>query len=448
MYHYGHFLDLVHQMKDKLTRLAKGLTSPPPFHEPKKANPLSLAAREEVKNIPGLPGLLQVWTEAPDKEHNIAVMLRRRTQYHHFRNRLNLNKDFLDIKLFRTMQQESAQKILSEEGKKLIEERGTKGFENWHANVERGITSTIEDVRNNLESVSPVLSIAIPLPALEKDGAKIFDDYFRMTESLKIKPMASKEHYEQGVFYPIIKTFETLLPLTFGGSFVSLYLVGSTTRGDAVPGISDINFVLVLRDEAGILTPTVHRLAEKVRENFGVQTEFIIKTITEFKASDATLLRFTCRMDGLLLTGVDLIGEEKFPKPGLGLTCLFKTRIKKDIEKVNFALSEDPPPSQEKVSELGKVAAEAGMRLMFGAAMADTARYERSFKGMYDVILQKYPENKKMTDIFFGVATGDGTVDLKNLRDLMSLFEIDSPLGKLLAQLDEKCEKLRQRQES
>jgi hypothetical protein len=439
MYHYGHFLDLIHQAKDKITRLTQGLTSPAPFKEPKKANPLTLASKEEIKRISGLPELLEVWTDEKDKKHSIAVALRRRTQYHHFRNRLHLNTDFLDIKLFRTMQQPEAQKMLSEEGKKLIEDKGNVGFEKWHADVAGRMENTIGDTQKNIESVAQILNESLGLPVLEDDAGIIFDSYFKMKESLDIKSVASLEHYNKTIFYPVIKSFEDLLPVTFGENLVSLYLVGSTTRGEAVIGKSDINFVMIMRDNVGFVLPVVQRLAEKIKEAIGVDVEWQVKTVMEFKNESEDLLRFICKTDGLLLKGVDSIGEESFPKPSLALTCLFKQKIKKDIDEVREHLSQDTVLSQDQVSALARRIAKAALRLMFSAVMADTAKYERSFVGMHKLVMEKYPENKYLTDIFFGLAEGSATVDIENLQNLMTGFDDDSSLGALVKQLDEKC---------
>jgi hypothetical protein len=446
MYHQGHFLDLVHQLKDKLTHFVHGIVHKPPFIEKKKVNPLTLAEKEEVKIISGLPELLRIWSQAPEAEHAIASTLRRRTNYHHFRNRLHLSSDFLDVKLFRTMQHENVQKILTAEGKKRIEEKGRTGFEKWHSDVERRIGETLEEVRVNIEKISETLLEKLELPNMEKDGKEIFEKYFAMSEQLKIKSIANND-YKKTPFYPGIATIEKFLPLYLKENLVSLYLTGSTTRGDAVYGLSDINIVVVIRDEATMRITGIKDLIEVIASRTGENIHYDLYTMSEFKKDEQRLLRFICQTDGLLICGVGSVDDEKFPKPGLELVCLFKKNAKKIIDSVLERVSQTPPPDQDEVSVLGRIVAKVGLRAMYWAVLADTAKYERSINGMYKAILQQFPDSKRMTDIFYGVASGDGTVDLENLKNILTGFETDSSLGGLLAQLDEKCEQLKNRKE-
>lgn len=445
MYHQGHFLDLVHQMKDKLIHLVDGLVHEPPFTEKEHADSNVLAEDDKVKVISGLSGLLKVWTQVPEAKHGIAVILRRRTQYHHFRNRLHLNSDFQDIKLFRTMQQESAQQILSDEGKKLIAEKGKAGFEKWHSEVLRRLGETTKEVQENIEAIATALLGNTPLPTLETEGKEIFDKYFASSESLKIKKVASSEHYKETLFYPIIKTIETVLPLLLGESLLSIYLIGSTTRGDAVRGLSDVNIVVVVRDSAEKVLPIIQKLIDGLATRTGEEIHLHTHNESTFKSNSQKSIRFTCHADGLLLHGTDLIGEEKFPKPGLELVCLFKDSAREIIKGIVAEVNKTPAPKQTEVTKLGRAAAKIGLRIMYWAVLADTARYERSAKGMRDAIDGKYPENKKMTDIFYGLVSGTGTVDLQNLKNLLSGFEDDSSLGKLMKQFDEKCTQLSKR---
>jgi hypothetical protein len=442
MYHQGHFLDLVHQLKDKLTHLVRGLLHEPPFEE-SDPDPLSLARSKKAADVPGLPDLLLVWTQTPESKHGIAVVLRRRTQYHHFRNRLHLTDAFQDIKLSRAMQKEQTKAMLSEEGQKFVEEKGRAGFDRWHSDLQKKMDKTIYEIQTNIESIGGAMLAHVPLPSPETDTSEIFQKYLAMTESLRIKNVANTE-YKQTLFYPIIKTVETSLPLVLGENLLSLYLVGSTSRGDAVRGRSDVNFVLVVRDEMDWLLPIVQELLRGLQRRTSEDIHCTAVSESAFKQN--RLLRFTCKTDGLLLRGVDLVGDESFPKPGLELVCMFKENFRAQIDLARKRAFRTPPPNQGEVTFLGRHVAKLGLRLMYWAALADTAKYERNFPGMFRVIQETHPKNKTVTDIFFKLVNDDATVNLESLHHLFEAFDEQIALGSLLDQLDEKCEGLAEQQ--
>lgn len=445
MYHLGHYLDLVHQLKDKVVHFVDGSFADSSYKEKKYAKVHRLLNQDKVQKVPRLVELLKMWQETYS-DNEITKTLRKRSNYHHFRNRLLLNRDFLDIKFSRTMQEEPVQQILSEKGKVLAKEKGEKGFQKWHAEFLKNMTETLEIIKQNIEEMADLVTTNLSLPLAEKDGLVISEQYFKMEESLKIKNVAGTS-FEKTAFNPIIQTIKTGLTTFFKNTISSIYLVGSTTRGDAIRGVSDVNVIVVVDDKNKILVPVINRMLVEIPRITGEKVSGLALSLGQLKGEDQKRLRFICKTDGLVIHGVDQLEEETFPKPGLGLVCLFNQGIKDRIARVRDLIENNPNLPQEEVSDLARSVAKVVLRLMFGAVMADTARYERNFSKMYEAVLEKYPQNKSVTDLIYKLVIGEGTVDFQNLKNLLTGFDDGSCFGELLKDLEKKCEGLKEKGE-
>jgi len=188
---------------------------------------------------------------------------------------------------------EGAQQLFTEEGKQLLAEKGDKGFAKWHTDVVQKMQHTTEMAAKNLEDVSKSLLEALPLPKVESDAGVVFDGYIKMRKSLEITNTAGNT-YKETALYPVIQSVEKLPPLLFGDAVLSTYLVGSTTRGDEVLGVSDLNFVMVVRDDSLAIIPLKKRVVSRFQVRNGVTIDLTVVNEAQFRDPASRKLRFIC----------------------------------------------------------------------------------------------------------------------------------------------------------
>lgn len=182
MYHQGHALDLVHQLKDKVARLVDALTMINRLT--KKASITNLLKKPRVSELPGLADVLREWEEA--HHGGIATALHLRTQYHHFQNNLSLHDKYLSLKTTRLLQQPEIQNVLTKAGKHWVCRRGEQDFRDWRDDILRKLRSTRDLVQKNIEKVAQALSVNTGLPNIENDGMRIIQDELRAQKSLNL----------------------------------------------------------------------------------------------------------------------------------------------------------------------------------------------------------------------------------------------------------------------
>jgi len=429
MYHQGYSLDLIHQLKDKLGHFVDGITTQGKFQERKHFNILKLANEEKISKIAGLVELLQEWSQEGNR--GIGVALRKRTQYHHFRNRLSLHEKYLDIKFARIFEQSKG--LLTKKGIKMIEDRGKQGMADWHADVIEKLESTIRLIEKNIENVSKALSEGLDLPNIEKEGEKILQGYFRMNESLRIKNVARGKIIPP--FLVIIREIVSAFREIQKGNLLSLYLVG-----DAHPNHSDINLIVVTEKEDSSLFYETQDFITRIYRDSGIATTLDIVTKGDFFNDENAKLRFICKTDGLLLIGDDLIRSEKTLKPGIRLAFLLNKDAKNKFRLIKNYLDKNPNLPQQKISKIAKDLSKMYIRVLFAEAMSNKAIYKRNIIKMADEIIKNHPESAKAIRLTQKIATGEATVDRKSLKNLVAAFE--DKLIPLLKQIESKNKEL------
>ena len=434
MYQQGYSLDLIHQLKDKLGHFVDGITTQGQFQERERLNILRLASEEKVSKITGLTELLQEWNQEGDR--GIGVALRKRIQYHHFRNRLPLHEKYLDIKFARTLEQSKG--LLTEEGVKMIEDRGKQGMADWHTDVIEKVESTIRLIEENIEGVSRVLAEGLDLPDIEKDAEKITQGYYEMNESLRIKNIAKGEIIPP--FLAIVREIVSAFREIQKDNLLSLYLVGSVTRGDAHLHHSDINLIAVIEKEDSSLFFEIQDFIRRIYRDSGITTTLDIVTKEDFFNDENAKLRFICKTDGLLLIGDDLIRSEKTLKPGLRLAFLLNKDAENKFQSIKNYLAQNPKLPQQEISKIAKDLSKMHIRVMFAEVMSNKAIYERNIIKMADAIIEHHPKGAKGIRLTQKIATGEGTVDRESLESLVAAFE--DKLIPLLKQIESKNKEL------
>ena len=172
MYHQGYFLDLVHQLKDKLCQMTKAIVAPEKNysqkHERHDAGVAKLITNPNIMKVPHLVDALSEWD---DSTHNgtIAIVLKKRTFYHHFKNPLPGDKNYMDAKMSHFMQSSSMQANLSDYGRQFFAEKGESSVTALQTEAKRKMSETLTAIEGNVQSIAQALIAYFKLP--KNDGA-------------------------------------------------------------------------------------------------------------------------------------------------------------------------------------------------------------------------------------------------------------------------------------
>lgn len=443
LYHQGNVLNLIHQLKDKIGHACDGLTSSEDYKEREKMKPLKLAEEEKIQQVPGLSEELKKWDQ--DSESGIGVALRKRTNYQHFRNKLGLHPELQKVKTFRTFQQPQSQANLSEYGKKSIAEMGKKSFEVWHQEVAEKVKASMQLAEEHVQNISKVLydCPTLNLPRVEEVGP-IYAAWEKVLEALKIENSADRKKVS-ATYEPLVANVEDMFPKIFGDQLVSVYLVGSIPRGEAIFPTSDVNLVSVVEDQKVVegVQQTLQEFSEKM-EMLGLYMDFGFISRSEFLSEPKKKLRFICKTDGVLIGGEDAIPkDEKFPKPGLALAALLNSDLKGMLQAAYKRVTEQESLPLHELKRLTLTVARAYLRLMFSAVMTESAVYERNLTKMREMVEKRYPENKELSDTIYKLATGESFTDQESLKNLIEGgLEEGRTFSNILKKISEENDKL------
>ena len=191
LYHNGYFLDLVHQLKDKTAQLLSAITNPDEKYSSKTESNVKLSKllnNDRIKRIPALAEALSEWDDSSHKG-SIAIALKKRTNYHHFKNPLTGTQSYFQAKNQRILLRPEMQLHLSDYGKQMIEEKRKSSLETWHTEAKEKMRKTSEAIDANLEAISKALVDYYRFPkAIDPAGKRIFMRYMPALEEIKTTP--------------------------------------------------------------------------------------------------------------------------------------------------------------------------------------------------------------------------------------------------------------------
>lgn len=453
IYHFGNFLNLVHQLKDKVAHLCDGVTTKGKYKEAKVSRTKSIikviSEKDNIKSVPRLSEEIKKWSPSPEDDNPIRKVLDKRTLHQHFRSKLSLDASFMDVKLYRTFMCNDQQNKfpLSDYGKKYFTERGETGLKTFSEKIKQEIKDTIDYADKIIQEISKILLENCDLPDVDKEGASIVVEHEKMQDSLTIKNVAKRENVSQE-FEPFVKMMEISVPQVLGEELSCFYLVGSVPRGEAKFGRSDINFVVIVKDPS---------LADHMKETSDRQTAIVarlglsmdIKILAEeeFLSANGKKLRFICKTDGIVLAGKDLVGSEKFPKPGVKLAILLNSDVREKIDKYNDLLLKNPSPDQETVNKIAVDVSKVALRVIFSGLMCEQAKYERSLPKIKELLDKRNPDKTKIQDMLYDVATKEVWINVDSLNNILEPgFGPDGTITSILNQIETENERLDKRE--
>ncbi len=391
-YYDGIFLDYIHQIKDKLLRLVWWMLQDEKnqikFDEPDNIRKRSfLIYQAKLKEI-GIEGLMSEWDQ--DSSTGIAIALKKRTQHHHFISKLQLNDDFQKIKMSKSMLSPNSVHLLSEYGKIKMKEIGEEAYKKWVGEVALKQSTTIELVEKNLNAVATKLIQNYKIPIDPKHYAEVANRYAENQKKLEVINQASINKIDPNL-KELVDHFVDFAKEFFKGELVSIYLVGSTARGEFVPGSSDIDIMLITN------LPRFEEVLEYKPPLLNVQ----FFSEKDFLSEKMKKYRFFCWSDGVLLFGKEIKFDPKdFPKPGTFLALLlnrgFIEKLEKIKQEVGALESKDPKVFRIYSLEAVKIM----LDFSFAVAMSNKPFYTSSRNEKIKYIKETLPEGRKQTSTF------------------------------------------------
>lgn len=441
LYHYGAFLNLVHQLKDKILHLCDGMTTTGKYKEREGKNQglgKKITEKEEVKNLPGLASELEEW--AQDKQNPIGYALSKRTTHHHTRSKLARDRGYQDYQVYKTLIASSPKdSILNEYGKKTLTERGLEGFRSWHQKVLQEMKGARDFTENSLQKISKILYENCQLHATENEFQAVLDAHHKMMDSFKITNQSTREKISPE-FEELVAHMEKTIPQVLEDNFVAAYLIGSVARGEAIVGISDISIVVILKGENEQLAKELLGLVDGMNKKYSFIRMSLSMTFfleSEFQDEKNKKVRFLCKTEGVLIAGKDVLEEEEYPKPGIQLSALLNSDVRLRIQKLKAIFEEENIP-QHRVDQVAREVSKITLRVFYSAVLADTAEYQRSLKEIKKLVNTKYPQNKSLTNSLYKIATDQRNVTLESLATLFEIYEDGGVGNSVISQIEEK----------
>jgi hypothetical protein len=350
---------------------------PKPYDEPKSAK-ISKLTKKHPDTLAGIGILpeLERWGEDSDK---IGVALGKRTQYHHFINRLRLNTHFLGAQMSRTMLQPTNAAQLSDYGVEYMSKLGKESFIKLKDNLIETQASVLAEMEASINTIATKLIEYYDIPVDRVEQAKVVAEYTTWTASLEIKNEAKIENVPPSLL-ALLGTIIDDAKKMLGERVVSIYLVGSAGRTDFDPGLSDVNIIVITKDHTQFFPRNP-------------RTSLIMLSESDFMSETHKKDRFICWSDGILLMGKPFKFRSKdFPKPGTLLAMLLNRGIMEKMEALKAEISALKDPTPIVLREYSVQVCRMMLDFAFGAAMANKPYFTSSRNKRIEYIQQIFPK--------------------------------------------------------
>ena len=382
-YYSGVFFDLVHQLKDKLFRLVACLITEKPagqaYKEPKKTEVSKfLKDYEQTLKKIGIHELLKKWQQ---KEAGpIGVILCRRTQHHHTLSRLELNSDFQNVQMSKTMLGPLSVNTLTDCGKQRLVELGEQSFKKMKADITAKQQKAVQEMEGSLDAIAEKLIAYYGIPIDSSEWSKIGQKYMDFLASLEIANEASRDKISPPIMPLISDLVSSIQKLS---ETVSIYLVGSSCRDDFMAGTSDINVYIITKG-----------LTEPLDIKFPLTVTLLSEE--DFLSEKHKRDRFICWSDGVLLSGKQFdFKAGDFPKPGALLCSLLNHGFIEQLEALKVEISALKNPSISQLRTYSLAISKIMMDYDFGVAMSNKPYYTASRKKKIAYTKEIFPKERR-----------------------------------------------------
>jgi len=392
-YHLGHFFDLVHQLKDKIYQLVRLLlieeTPANPSREP-GPDPLKRYFRKEETKTRlaelGLTDELAKWKEE-DKDRPIGKTLGRRTIHHHYLAKLELTKEFQDIRASRIMQGNDTAR-LSEYGQKYMQDLGMTSFTKFKQEVIETQTGVLEEINSSIEAIAGALVSGLAIPNDVKAIGQTMMKYADFMGSFKIENEASLDKISKPQRAAVDQLVqESLSSKEIAAEIKAVFLVGSVGRDEFHLGVSDFNFYIITQ-----------RQIEWSMHDYPLN--LIVIDEEAFMSEVHLKDRFICWSDGIQVYGEPIkFDQREFPRPGTGLTILLNEGYIERLNTIKSELSDVDPKDVATIRALTLSAVKIMIDFDFGAAMANDPMYAASREKKIAHTNKEFKNPKRTTEL-------------------------------------------------
>ncbi len=428
MYHQGYFLDLVHQLKDKICQLTKAVSTYEDDYSEKheKSAELGKLLKDKiVQKIPHLSDFLKEW-DADDQTQRgpISIVLKKRTFYHHFKNPLPKTDSYFKAKTNRFLLSPSFEAHLSDYGKQMVTERGIQSLQSWQSDTISKMSATLKAIETNVDGISKSLLDYYRLPHTAELGKRSIVRYANLEKLIEVPDSGYSIDTIKPPIRGMLEILAEALPFVLSQEFVALYVTGSIPRGDFMFGLSNINFVVVLKNDTPELKAIAQKLTDGPANALNIPIDTKIFSEVEFMAPEHVKERFVCRTDGLLLAGTFVLTKEKEQRICFKLAWTLNKDYRDYLASLKSVLEDTSRTLTQR--DLTVMARELGKRtfwLGFSQVIGNNVRYTPHFHEMRRLNNFYYPDNREFNDCTFQFFTAHPLVTREALADVRGAIE-------------------------
>ena len=436
-YYQGIFFTLVHQMKDKVLQLIHLMTEKT---LPKKLlieNDVSvsnlLKKKQKILQEIGIEGEIKEWKQ-DDPTNKIAVVLRKRTQYHHRVSGLRHNEDFSKLGLADTLLKSGTQEILTEQGKEKFEKMRADSADRLFSQALEKAEDTLKVVEENIEKISGALVNHFNLPISEKETLDILNTRNTMSNSFSIRNTSSFEKIPT-YHKELLKTFTAKINAKYQKIIETIYLVGSLGRGEYEEGYSDVNIYIIFSEEN-----MPEETSGEIINDIPYEDELDVRVLTkkDFLSDKYQKYRIISKADGLLLYGTDLVVKEKLPNAGLFTALILNEDILDDLDGAKKWAEENSSASLLEMSKKIRKLSKRIIDFLYGVTISNKPQYTSSRAERVLKIDEAFPENKLLTEMLVSISKS-GAGNLEEIKDVVDTFRprAEKNLNQMLAVKEE-----------
>lgn len=421
VYYQGIFLNLVHQIKDKIMQLVHLMTeeSIPKrllWEDPIKVSSLLKNKQKKLQEI-GIEKQIEEWDE--NSNCKIAYTLKKRTTHHHKVSSLKYNENFSRLNLTETLLKTGTEEIFTNEGKKKLEKMRKESEECLFSQASAKVEDTLKAIEGNIEKISSALVNHFHLPISEKEITNICNARSKMLDSFKITNASSFEkipaHHKE-----LLKKIIAKINEKYQKVIETIYLVGSLGRGEYEEGYSDVNIYIILSEEE-----VPEKTLKEIRNDiiYGDELNIRVFSKADFLSEKFLKYRIISKIDGLLLYGVDLVAKDKMPNAGLFTSLILNEDILDDLDEAKRWVKENSSASPSEISEKIRQLTKRIIDFTYGVVMSNKPQYTSSRTERIAKINETHPESKILTEgLAIIVKSGAG-----NLEDISSFADSFRP---------------------
>jgi predicted nucleotidyltransferase len=417
-YYQGIFISQLYGLKEKVTQLLKLLTDEEPAngkHE-EKISMKKLRERHIVKELDIDEHLAKWDLDDQNFRTGIKIALSKRVHHQHYLDPFQLNRELVDLRSARAMLSTESRPYLSELGIKKMQdmekESSTKLVDDALAKAE----NTLEEVMENLDKISETIMKHFSLSSDPEVVQEVQKKITELGESTKILNEANESRIHQSL-KPTLDKYAEEIRTEYGEHVEAMYIYGSVPRGEFNPLFSDINLLVILKDDSELAQ---HRPAPERRF-----LDLVTVTVSEFDSDtpEARKRRFICYADGKLIFGPNLIEGENFPKPGLELAYLLNFDVLDDISEFERWIAEHPNPSEGELDLFAKRVAKRYVDFMFGVAMTNEPYYTSSRIKRLEWIHKAFDDDGYFANSMLAILRSEAILDINEMPGVLDAFK-------------------------